>query len=193
MADVLDLWSGSQGVNGMRGGTAGLTSLQPDHIRSHAEDVGGAFGIRSAAYPEYAALALAARIAGRPVKWVDSRSESFLRDYHGRAVQMAAKLALDAEGRFLAIRHDWVCDIGAHPSTAGVKTNTLNAALMASGAYRIPAAYGRNRLALTNTVPITAYRGAGRPDMAYMVERLVNEAARRTGAAGVCVKDAYRF
>ncbi len=179
--DVLDLWSGSQGVTGMRDGMAGLTGLQPDHVRSHAEDVGGAFGIRGAAYPEYAALALAARIAGRPVKWVASRSETFLSDYHGRAVQMAAELALDAEGRFLAIRHDWVCDIGAHPSAAGAMTNTLNAALMASGAYCIPAAYGRNRLALTNTVPITAYRGAGRPDMAYMVERLVDEAARQTG------------
>ena len=179
--DVLDLWSGSQGVTGMRDGMVGLTGLQPDHVRSHAEDVGGAFGIRGAAYPEYAALALAARIAGRPVKWVASRSETFLSDYHGRAVQMAAELALDAEGRFLAIRHDWVCDIGAHPSAAGAMTNTLNAALMASGAYCIPAAYGRNRLALTNTVPITAYRGAGRPDMAYMVERLVDEAARQTG------------
>ena len=179
--DVLDLWSSSQGVTGMRDGMAGLTGLQPDHVRSHAEDVGGAFGIRGAAYPEYAALALAARIAGRPVKWVASRSETFLSDYHGRAVQMAAELALDAQGRFLAIRHDWVCDIGAHPSAAGAMTNTLNAALMASGAYRIPAACGRNRLALTNTVPITAYRGAGRPDMAYMVERLVDEAARQTG------------
>ena len=179
--DVLELWSGSQGVTGMRDGMAGLTGLPPDHIRSHAQDVGGAFGIRGAAYPEYAALALAARTTGRPVKWVASRSETFLSDYHGRAVQMSAELALDAEGRFLAIRHDWVCDIGAHPSAAGAMTNTLNAALMASGAYRIPAAYGRNRLALTNTVPITAYRGAGRPDMAYMVERLVDEAARQTG------------
>ncbi len=179
--DVLELWSGSQGVTGMRDGMAGLTGLPPDRIRSHAQDVGGAFGIRGAAYPEYAALALAAQTTGRPVKWVASRSETFLSDYHGRAVQMSAELALDAEGRFLAIRHDWVCDIGAHPSAAGAMTNTLNAALMASGAYRIPAAYGRNRLALTNTVPITAYRGAGRPDMAYMVERLVDEAARQTG------------
>jgi len=124
---------------------------------------------------------LAARTTGRPVKWVASRSETFLSDYHGRAVQMSAELALDAEGRFLAIRHDWVCDIGAHPSAAGALTNTMHAALMASGAYRIRAAYGRNRLALTNTVPITAYRGAGRPDMAYMVERLVDEAARQIG------------
>ena len=178
---VLELWSSSQGMTGMRDGLAALTGLKPEQLRVHAQDVGGAFGIRGAAYPEYAALALAARFVGKPVKWVASRSETFLSDYHGRAVQMAAELALDANGRFLAIRHDWVCDIGAHPSGAGAGTNTLNAALMACGAYRIPATYGRNRLALTNTVPITAYRGAGRPDMAYIVERLVDEAARQTG------------
>lgn len=178
---VLELWSSSQGMTGMRDNLAAITGVKPEHIRVHAHDVGGAFGIRGAAYPEYAALALAARAVGKPVKWVASRSETFLSDYHGRAVWMSAELALDAEGRFLAIRHDWVCDIGAHPSAAGAVTNTMNAALMAAGAYVVPAVYGRNRLALTNTVPITAYRGAGRPDMAYMVERLVEQAARQTG------------
>ena len=186
--DVLEMWSASQGMTGMRDGLAALTGVKPDHIRVHAQDVGGAFGIRGAAYPEYAALALAARVTGRPVKWVASRSETFLSDYHGRAVQMSAELALDKEGRFLAIRHDWVCDIGAHPSAAGPVTNTMNAATMAAGAYRIGSVYGRNRLALTNTVPITAYRGAGRPDMAYMVERLVDEAARQTGIDRVALR-----
>ena len=186
--DVLDLWSASQGMTGMRDGVAALTGMDKDHIRVHARDVGGAFGIRGAAYQEYAALALAARHTGRSVKWVASRSETFLSDYHGRAVRMTAELALDAEGRFLAIRHDWVCDIGAHPSAAGPSTNTLNAALMAAGAYRIPAVHGRNRLAVTNTVPITAYRGAGRPDMAYAVERLVDEAARQTGLDRIALR-----
>ncbi len=97
--DVLQLWSASQGMTGMRDGLAALTGLPPSQIRVHAQDVGGAFGIRGAAYPEYAALALAARQVGRPVKWVASRSETFLSDYHGRAVRMAAELALDAEGR----------------------------------------------------------------------------------------------
>jgi carbon-monoxide dehydrogenase large subunit len=179
--EILHLWSSSQGVTGMRDQLAALTGLNPALVRAHAYDVGGAFGIRGAAYPEYAALALASRRVGRPVKWVASRSETFLSDFHGRAVRMAAELALDSEGKFLAIRHDWICDIGAHPSGAGAGTNTLNASLMAAGAYRIPAIYGRNRLALTNTVPITAYRGAGRPDMAYIVERLVDEAACHTG------------
>ncbi len=187
-ADVLELWSPSQGMTGMRDGLAALTGLPKEGIRVHAWDVGGAFGIRGAAYQEYAALALAAQQVRLPVKWVASRSETFLSDYHGRAVRMTAELALDAAGGFLAIRHDWVCDIGAHPSAAGPSTNTLNAALMAAGAYRIPAVYGRNRLAVTNTVPITAYRGAGRPDMAYAVERLVDEAARQTGIDRIALR-----
>jgi carbon-monoxide dehydrogenase large subunit len=179
--DTLDFWSSSQGLNGLRDNLAGLLGMSPRNIRIHAHDVGGAFGIRGGAYPEYAALAVAARTTGRPVKWIATRSETFLSDYHGRALRMKAELALDEAGRFLAIRHDWICDIGAYPSAAGPVTNTQNASLMASGAYRIPAIYGRTRLAVANTVPITAYRGAGRPDMAYIVERLVDEAASQTG------------
>ena len=115
------------------------------------------------------------------MKWVASRSETFLSDYHGRALVMTGELALDAEGRFLALRHSWLADQGAHPVATGPLINSLNPAAMCTGCYRIPAVYGRNRLALTNTIPITAYRGAGRPDMAYIVERLVDEAARQTG------------
>ena len=179
--DVLELWSSSQGMTGMRQSLSTITGVPPERIRVHAQDVGGAFGIRGHAYPEYAALALAARRVGRAVKWVGSRSETFLSDFHGRALHMVAELALDAEGNFLAIRHDWVCDLGGHPSAAGAYTNTFNAAVMATGAYRVPAASGRIRLAVANTVPITAYRGAGRPDAAFIVERLVDEAARQTG------------
>ena len=186
--DILELWSPSQGMTSMRDSLAALVGLPPDRLRVHARDVGGAFGIRGGAYPEYAALALAARQIGRPVKWIASRSETFLTDYHARAVSMVAELALDADGCFLAIRHDWICDIGAYPSAAGPFTNTFNAALMATGAYRIPAVYGRTRLAVTNSVPITAYRGAGRPDMAYAVERLVDEAAAQTGIDRIALR-----
>jgi len=186
--DILELWSPSQGMTSMRDSLAALVGLTPDKLRVHAQDVGGAFGVRGAAYQEYAALALAARQIGRPVKWIASRSETFLSDYHGRAVSMVAELALDADGCFLAIRHDWICDIGAYPSAAGPFTNTFNASLMATGAYRIPAVHGRTRLAVTNTVPITAYRGAGRPDMAYVVERLVDEAAVQTGIDRIALR-----
>jgi len=177
----LDLWTSTQGMVALRDSMAGLTGLSPDLIRVRAQDVGGGFGIRGPAYPEHAALALAARQTGRPVKWVASRSETFLSDYHGRGLRMTGALALDADGRFLALRHEWLCDQGAYPVATGPLINTLNPASMCTGCYAIPAVHGRHRLALTNTVPITAYRGAGRPDMAYMIERLVDEAARQTG------------
>jgi carbon-monoxide dehydrogenase large subunit len=179
--DTLDLWTGTQGSNALRDSFAGLTGLDPAHIRVRAQDVGGGFGIRGPAYPEHIALAFAARALNRPVKWVATRSETFLSDYHGRALTMHAELALDAHGTFLAIRHEWLADQGAYPVATGPLINTLNPAMMCTGCYRIPAVYGRHRLALTNTIPITAYRGAGRPDMAYIVERLVDEAAVQLG------------
>ncbi len=179
--DVLELWAGTQGMAAMRDSLCGLTGLKPEQVRIRAEDVGGGFGIRGGAYPEYAALALAAKAAGRPVRWVGSRSETFLSDYHGRGLRMRGALALDAEGRFLAIRHEWVCDQGAYPVATGPLIGTLNPSMMCTGPYAIPVVHGRNRLAITNTVPITAYRGAGRPDMAYAIERLVDEAAQVLG------------
>ncbi len=179
--DTLDLWTSTQGMTAMRDSLAGQTGLPPERIRIRAQDVGGGFGIRGPAYPEHIALALAARAVGRPVKWVASRSETFLSDYHGRGLVMTGTLAMDADGRFLALRHDWLADQGAHPVATGPLINTLNPAMMSTGCYRVPAVYGRHRLALTNTVPITAYRGAGRPDMAYIVERLVDEAAVQSG------------
>jgi aerobic carbon-monoxide dehydrogenase large subunit len=179
--DTLDLWTSTQGMTAFRDSFAAQSGLPPERIRVRAQDVGGGFGIRGPAYPEHLALALAARVTGRPVKWVASRSETFLSDYHGRGLVMTGALALDGEGKFLALRHEWLADQGAHPVATGPLINSLNPASMSIGCYRIPAVYGRHRLALTNTVPITAYRGAGRPDMAYVIERLVDEAARQTG------------
>ena len=179
--EVLNLWTGTQGMAALRDSLASLTGWPAERIRVRAQDVGGGFGIRGGAYPEHAAIALAARYVGRPVKWVATRSETFLSDYHGRGVRMTGELALDASGRFLAIRHQWLCDQGAYPVATGPLINTLNPAMMCVGCYHIPSAYGHHRLAITNTVPITAYRGAGRPDMAYAVERLVDAAARQTG------------
>ncbi len=186
--DVLELWSPTQGMVALRDSLCSLTGLPPERVRVRAEDVGGGFGIRGGAYPEHAALALAAKVTGRPVRWIASRSETFLSDYHGRGLRMHGSLALDAEGNFLGIRHEWVCDQGAYPVATGPLISTLNPAMMCTGPYRIPTVHGRNRLALTNTVPITAYRGAGRPDMAYAVERLVEQAARETGIDRVALR-----
>ena len=186
--DMLDLWTSTQGMTAFRDSLAGQTKLPPEKIRIRAQDVGGGFGVRGPAYPEHIALALAARSVGRAVKWVASRSETFLSDYHGRGLSMTGSLALDRDGRFLALRHEWLADQGAHPVATGPLINTLNPAVMCTGCYDIAAVYGRHRLALTNTVPITAYRGAGRPDMAYMVERLVDEAAVQTGIDRIALR-----
>src|SRR2546427_694286 len=162
----------------MRGSASGITGIPAEKIRVHAYDVGGGFGIRSDAYAEYCVAMLAAKAIGKPVKWTSSRSETFVSDYHGRAAKLIGELALDKEGRFLAIRINWIVNTGAYLSTPGPLINTLPPGLHAINLYRIPVMYGRHRLGVTNTTPTTAYRGAGRPNVCYLAERLVEEAAR---------------
>jgi carbon-monoxide dehydrogenase large subunit len=176
-----DLYSPTQGVSMTRMHLAGIFGVPPDRFRIHAQDVGGGFGVRSEAYVEYAAALHAAKALGRPVKWVSSRAETFLSDYHGRAAKMSGELALDRDGRFLGIRFGWTVNSGAYLSQPGPVINTITPASHAVNAYRIPAFYGRHRLVFTNTTPTTAYRGAARPNVSYIVERLVEEAARETG------------
>ena len=179
--DSYDVYASSQGITMMRPNLAAITGTPAERIRLHAQDVGGGFGIRSQAYPEYCALMHAAKTLGRPVKWVGSRFETIVSDHHGRAAELTGELGLDRDGRFVALRLSWICNSGAYLSQAGPLINTLNPSTHAINVYRIPALYGRHRLALTNTTPITAYRGAGRPNVSYLVERLVDEAARETG------------
>jgi len=177
-ADKYHLYVSSQGLSLMRGSASGITGIPADKIMVHAHDVGGGFGIRSDAYAEYCVAMLAAKVLGKPVKWTSTRSETFLSDYHGRAAKLTGELALDRDGRFLAIRIQWIVNAGAYLSTPGPLINTLPPGLHAINLYRIPVMYGRHRLALTNTTPTTAYRGAGRPNVCYLAERLVEEAAR---------------
>jgi carbon-monoxide dehydrogenase large subunit len=179
--DSFDIYASSQGMTLMIPNFAGIWGLPPDKFRLHAKDVGGGFGVRSQAYPEYNAVMHAAKALGRPVKWVGSRFETIVSDHHGRAAQLTGELAIDRDGRFIGLRHTWICNSGAYLSQAGPLINTLNPSTHSISVYRIPALYGRHRLALTNTTPITAYRGAGRPNVTYLVERLVDEAAREMG------------
>jgi carbon-monoxide dehydrogenase large subunit len=177
-ADKYDLYVSSQGLSLMRGSASGVTGIAPEKIMVHAHDVGGGFGIRSDAYTEYCVAMLAAKTVGRPVKWTSTRSETFLSDFHGRAAKLVGELALDKDGRFLAIRIHWFVNMGAYLSSPGALINTLPPGLHATNLYRIPVMYGRHRLAVTNTTSTTAYRGAGRPNVCYLAERLVEEAAR---------------
>jgi aerobic carbon-monoxide dehydrogenase large subunit len=176
-----DVYASSQGMSMMLPNFAAILGISGSKVRLHALDVGGGFGIRSQAYPEYCAVMLAAKKLGRPVKWVGSRFETLVSDFHGRGARLAGELALDRDGRFLGLRLDWICDMGAYLSQGGPLINTINPARHAINIYRIDVLYGRHRLALTNTTSTTAYRGAGRPNVTYLVERLVDEAARETG------------
>jgi carbon-monoxide dehydrogenase large subunit len=170
-----------QGMNMMKRQLSAYTRVPEDKLHIVARDVGGGFGQRSTAYPEYCALMIAAKATGRPVKWVSTRTEGFLSDTHGRGNIIEGELALDKEGRFLAMRLNWLADMGAYLSPAGPVSHIRNPTTCMTGVYKIPALYGYWRLAMTNTAPIAAYRGAGRPDIAYVIERLVSNAAAETG------------
>jgi carbon-monoxide dehydrogenase large subunit len=180
-SDRYDVYCSSQGLSMMAPTLHTIMGLPPGSIRVHARDVGGGFGIRSQPYPEYGALMVAARKLGRPVKWTGSRFETIASDHHGRGATLTGALALDRDGRFIGLRLDWICNLGAYATQAGPMINTVNPAMHAINAYDIRALYGRNKLVYTNTTPTTAYRGAGRPNVTYLVERLVDEAARQTG------------
>ncbi|MBM3369116.1 MAG: xanthine dehydrogenase family protein molybdopterin-binding subunit, partial [Betaproteobacteria bacterium] len=155
--------------------------VPPEKVRIVAEEVGGGFGVRFNAYPEYGALCLAAKILGRPVKWVGSRSEVFVSDEQARDIVHKGEIALDASGRILAMRFDYFSNAGAYLAFTGSFINTVNLVNVASGVYDVPAVYVQAKIALTNTVPTAAYRGAGRPVASYAMERLVDEAARELG------------
>jgi carbon-monoxide dehydrogenase large subunit len=180
--DTYEVWLPSQGVSDLKNALAQMTGLDRDRFVLHSEDVGGGFGVRNEIYPEFPAVMLAAKQAGRPVKWTGTRSETLSGDHHGRAADLRGELALDASGRFLGLRVQWLVNLGAYCSGAGPLINTVAAPTSSAiSLYDVPALYGRHRLVFTNTTPTTAYRGAGRPNVAYLWERLVEKAAATLG------------
>src|SRR5271166_6105850 len=166
-----------QGAFAIRDALAAMMNVPPEKIRVNMVDVGGAFGARTAPFSEYPLMLYMARRLGRPIKWLSTRSEDFLTNNHGRAIRLEGELAFDARGRFIALRTNWLCDCGAYLSQAGSFTNCFNGLTIGAGAYQVEAIYGRHRLLMTNTAPTNAYRGAGRPEAVYIVERLVDAAA----------------
>jgi carbon-monoxide dehydrogenase large subunit len=173
---------GCQGVFGLRQAIAqDILKIEPERVHVVADQVGGSFGMKSAAYPEYIACLHAARELGRPVKWRDDRHESFLSDQHGRAAIAEGALALDGEGNFLAVRLHCIGDMGAYLTNFGPVPPTLNIQKNLPSLYRTPQVAIRSRCVFTNTTPTGPYRGAGRPEANYYMERLIDAAARETG------------
>ncbi len=172
---------GCQGAFGLRQDLASLLRVEPQQVRVITGDVGGSFGMKSAVYPEYVPLLHVAKKLGRPVRWCDSRSESFLSDLQGRATVIEGALALDDAGRFLAVRIHHRANMGAYLSAPGPSMPSSNMQRNLPSLYRTGAMAIRTECAFTNTAPIGPYRGAGRPEANYIMERLVDQAARETG------------
>ena len=170
-----------QGVFGMKGQLTEILGLAPEKIRIRSYNVGGSFGMKASIYPEYVCLAHAARALGRPVKWTDERSGSFVSDHHGRDHEMTAELALDKAGGFLAVRVTGYGNVGAWLGAVSPLMATLNAAKNTPGVYRTPLLQVSTKVVFTNTTPVGPYRGAGRPEGNYYMERLIDNAAAAMG------------
>jgi carbon-monoxide dehydrogenase large subunit len=178
------VWSSTQGSHALREWLAtDIFHLPVERIRVITPDVGGGFGMKGFLYPEHAAVAWAARKSGRPVKWIGERTDAFLTDTHGRDNVSDVSLALDADGHFLALRVETVANYGAYVSSYAPFIVTVAGNVMLGGLYRTPAIYSHVKCVFTHTVPVDAYRGAGRPEAAYVVERIVDAAARELGLA----------
>ncbi|KFC75894.1 putative carbon-monoxide dehydrogenase large subunit [Bosea sp. LC85] len=171
----------SQGAFGMRNNLAAAMGVPAERMRLITGHVGGSFGMKSSVFPEYVVLLHAARLLKKPVKWTDQRSESFVSDYHGRDMVFEAELALDARGRFLATRFSGIGNMGGYLSPVGPMMATTNIGKNSIGMYRTPLVEVQTRCVVTNTAPIGAYRGAGRPEGNYFMERLIDAAATEMG------------
>ena len=170
---------GCQGVFGLRGNIAPVLGVKPDQVHVLSHNIGGSFGMKSQVFPEYPCVLFAARTLGRPVKWTDDRSGAFVSDNHGRDHEMEAELALDKDGRILALRLTGFGNAGAYP--VAPLPYSVNAVKNVIGVYRTPLVEVSSKGVYTNTQPVGPYRGAGRPEGNYYMERLMDTAADEMG------------
>jgi carbon-monoxide dehydrogenase large subunit len=179
----------TQGMPRMREELAELLGVPADRVRLRTDDVGGGFGVRTPAYPETVALALAARALGRSIRWVATRSESFLAEHHARDGCLEGELGVDADGTFRAMRFRFTANAGAHLTFKGVFIASTNPGRTMAGCYRTPALHLTVHCVVTNTPVIGPYRGSGRPEIACLVERLVDEAAAVIGMDRIALRE----
>jgi carbon-monoxide dehydrogenase large subunit len=171
----------SQSARALRDGLAPILGVPNQRLRVVTEDVGGAFGLKTGPYPEYLAILVAARKIGRPVHWMSNRAEAFLSDNHARDAYSDVELALDERGKFLALRIRHLGSMGAYIGAVGANIQTVNLARCLPGMYDIPRIDIAVRCVFTNTTTTAPYRGAGRPEANFILERVIEEAARVTG------------
>ncbi len=187
--DAFHLLLTGQAVHGIRDQLAEhVFRMPPERIHLVAPDVGGGFGAKNFLYPEWVLVLFAARQLRRPVKWVSERGEDFLSSAQGRDNLTRARLGLDAQGRFLALEVETIANMGAYLSTLGPGPSTNSTSTAMGGVYSVPAVFMETKGVFTNTVPIDAYRGAGKPEANYLIERLIDVAARRTGRDPVALR-----
>lgn len=178
--------SGSiQNPFGFQGLLCELFSWPKEKLRCKADDVGGGFGCKNQLQPEHAMMLFACETLHRNIKWINDRSESFISDAHARDLVSTVRLGLDGGGRFVALAVETIANLGAYVSTNGALIPTLPTAAVLGGAYAIPNISMEVRAAFTNTVPVDAYRGAGRPEAVYLLERTIDVAARAIGMSPI--------
>lgn len=182
------LHTGCQGAFGMKGQLVDMLGVKPEQVRVLTGNVGGSFGMKASVYPEYVCALHASRLLGRPVKWTDERSGSFVSDHHGRDHEMAAELALDKDGHFLAVRLNGYGNMGAFLGTVAPLPSTLNAVKNTVSVYRTPLIEVSTKCVFTNTTFVSAYRGAGRPEGNYYMERLIDQAAAEMGIDRIALR-----
>ena len=177
-SDTYNLYCSSQGVHSLKKKLSNIFNIKEDKLNVFTPDVGGGFGMKIFNYPEYVLTLAASKLTNRPVKWIAKRSESFISDIHGRDHISTAKLGFDKSYNITALMVNTYANIGAYISDFGVFIPTYAGTGMLTGCYKIANAYANVKGVFTNTNPVDAYRGAGRPEAAYLIERLIDKSAR---------------
>ena len=176
--DTMHLSCTAQGVHAIRDQLAyDVFNVPPEKIQVSAPDIGGGFGLKNFLFPEWVLLLWASKKLGRPIKWVAERSEDNSSALHGRDITTDAKLALDKDGNFLALEADLTANMGAYLSAGGPNASTNAASTAMGGVYNIPCVFMSSKGVFTNTTPVDAYRGAGKPEANFIIERLIDIAA----------------
>jgi len=179
------VYAGNGGAVRLKNDLAQILDVSPEKVRVLMGDVGGNFGTRGMIYPEFALIAWAAKKVGRPVKWIIERHEALLSDYQARDLAVEAELALDDKGKFLAMRGSNIGNLGGHTTNFAMVQKGVQ---MMSSIYRMPAAHFRARATLSNTAPTRPYRSAGRPEVIFVMERLIDIAARDFGFDRIAIR-----